>query len=263
MSAQSVAVRQKLKIISLGSICPALLLVIWQVFGDLGFISPLLFPTPLTIFHAGIQLAESGELAGNLQISTVRALLGFLLGGGLGLAFGIVAGLFQSAEKALDPTVQMIRMVPHLAIAPLFILWFGIGETSKILLIAKGTFFPLYINTFIGIRNTDHKLFDVARVLGFNRWQQITRLMLPAALPNILLGTRIAAGLAWLGLVVAEIMGSTAGIGYLMSDARQFSNTPVVFVGIIIFALLGLLSDGMIRLLERKTLHWRDSFQGE
>jgi sulfonate transport system permease protein len=130
------------------------------------------------------------------------------------------------------------------------------------LLIAKGAFFPLYINTFIGIRNVDNKLFDVTKVLGFSKVKQFIRLVLPAALPNILLGLRISLGVAWLGLVVVEIMGSTSGIGYLMSDARQFSKTPVVFVGIIIFALVGKLTDSLVRLLERRLLHWRDSYQG-
>ncbi|NOU92773.1 ABC transporter permease subunit [Paenibacillus sp. LMG 31456] len=246
----------------LGALVPVLLLIAWQILGDLGIISSLLFPTPLRIFQAGIRLIQTGELYDNMKISLIRAISGFLMGGALGLAFGVLVGLFRSSERTLDPTVQMIRMVPHLAIAPLFILWFGIGETAKILLIAKGAFFPLYINTFIGIRSADNKLFDVTRVLGFSKWKQIIRLILPAALPNILLGVRISLGVAWLGLVVAELMGSTAGIGYLMSDARQFSKTPIVFVGILIFAAFGILSDSLVRLLERKWLSWRESYNG-
>ncbi|WP_159886902.1 ABC transporter permease [Paenibacillus puerhi] len=262
LSDREVRIRQRLARILLGSLLPLLLLAAWQVFGDLGLISPLLFPTPLRIAQAAIRLAQTGELASNLRISILRVLGGFALGASLGLALGILVGLFRRTERALDPTVQMIRMVPHLAIAPLFILWFGIGETSKILLIAKGAFFPLYINTFMGIRGADNKLFDVTRVLGFSRWKQIVRLILPAALPNILLGIRISLGVSWLGLVVAELMGSTEGIGYLMSDARQFSKTPVVFVGILIFASFGILSDLLVRLLERKWLSWRDSYKG-
>ncbi|TBL75272.1 ABC transporter permease [Paenibacillus thalictri] len=253
---------QRLKIFALGALLPALLLIVWQIMGDAGYISPLLFPTPLRIGAAAVTLASSGELLSNLKISIVRVAAGFVIGGGLGLAFGVFVGLYRKTEKALDPTVQMIRMVPHLAIAPLFILWFGIGETAKILLIAKGAFFPLYINTFLGIRNVDNKLFDVTRVLGYSKLKTIVQLVLPAALPNILLGVRLSLGVAWLGLVVAEIMGSTAGIGYLMSDARQFSKTPIVFVGIIIFALFGKLTDSLVRLLERRWLSWRDSYKG-
>jgi sulfonate transport system permease protein len=255
--------RARLNTFVLGALLPVLLLVSWQILGELGYISNLLFPTPLKIANAFIKLSASGELLENFNISILRAFSGFLLGGGLGLVFGSLVGLYRKSEKALDPSFQMIRMVPHLAVVPLFILWFGIGETSKVLLIAKGAFFPLYINTFLGIRNIDYKLFEVSRVLGFSKFQQLIRLTLPAALPNILLGVRISLGVAWLGLVVVEIMGSTSGIGYLMSDARQFSKTPVVFVGIIIFAVFGKLTDSLVRLLERRLLHWRDSYQGK
>jgi sulfonate transport system permease protein len=222
----------------------------------------MLFPTPLTIFEAFAQLSSTGELWQHLGISVTRTALGFGLGGGIGLLLGLVVGLFRKSEKALDPTVQMIRMIPSLAVAPLFVLWFGIGEESKVLLIAKGAFFPLYINTFLGIRSVDRKLFDVTKVLGFSRLKQIVRLVLPASLPHILLGVRISLGVAWLGLVVAELMASTSGIGYLMSDARQFTKTPIVFVGIIVFALVGKLSDSFVRLLERRWLRWQDTYKG-
>lgn len=251
-----------IKIIVLGSILPVSLLVLWQVFGQLGYISTLLFPPPLTIAQAFAKLLASGELAEHLQISATRAALGFLLGGAFGLLTGLLVGMFRQTERALDPTIQMIRMIPSLAVVPLFVLWFGIGEESKILLIAKSAFFPLYINAFIGIRNVDNKLFDVAKVLGFSRFKQLVKLVIPAAMPSILLGVRLSLGLAWLGLVVAELMASTSGIGYLMSDARQFSKTPVVFVGIIIFAVVGKLTDSLVRLLERRLLQWRDNYQG-
>ncbi|MNI08686.1 putative aliphatic sulfonates transport permease protein SsuC [compost metagenome] len=246
----------------MGALLPVTLLVLWQVLGDLGYISNLLFPTPVRITEAFITLSGSGVLWENLRISIIRAAAGFALGGTLGLLFGLAVGLFRQTERALDPSVQMIRMIPHLAIAPLFILWFGIGESAKILLIAKGAFFPLYINTFLGIRNADNKLFEVAKVLGFSKFKQITRLVLPSALPNIFLGIRLSLGIAWLGLVVAELMGSTSGIGYLMSDARQFSKTPTVFVGIIIFAVVGKFTDSFVRYLERRFLRWQDSYKG-
>lgn len=249
-------------IAAMGFALPAALLIGWQALGHYDRISPLLFPTPYTIAEAFISLAASGSLAEHLQISLARALTGFALGGGLGLLLGLAVGLFRRAERVLDPTVQMIRMVPSLAIVPLFILWFGIGEESKVLLIAKSAFFPLYINTFLGIRNVDNKLFEVAKVLGFSRLKLVTRLVIPAALPNVLLGVRLSVGLSWLGLVVAELIASTSGIGYLMSDARQFSDTPVVFVGILIFAAVGKLSDSLVRLAERRLLRWQDSYKG-
>lgn len=210
-----------------------------------------------------ISLAGSGELMMHLGISTWRALLGFILGGGLGLAAGIWVGFSYKTERLLDPSLQMLRTLPHLAIAPLFILWFGFGEASKILLIAKGCFFPLYVNTFLGIRSVDGKLFDVGRVLQFSRWQMITKLIVPASLPNIFLGIRLSIGVAWLGLVVAEMMGSSSGIGFMINDARSFSLTTVVFVGIIIFAVVGKLSDSLVKLVERRMLRWQDSYKGE
>lgn len=245
--------------IGLGLIVPAAVLSVWQALGHYGLISDLLFPTPYSIGASFVSLAASGDLWSNLRVSAVRAALGFLLGGGLGLVFGILVGLFKRSEKLLDPTLQMIRMIPSLAVVPLFILWFGIGEESKVLLIAKGAFFPVYINTFMGIRGVDNKLFEVARVLGFSRIKQVVRLVLPAAVPSIMLGIRLSLGLSWLGLVVAELIASTSGIGYMMSDARQFADTPVVFVGILIFAVCGLLTDGAARLVERRLLRWKGS----
>ncbi|MEM1505455.1 ABC transporter permease [Domibacillus sp. 8LH] len=245
-----------------GFVVPIIILALWQYTGSAGWISATVLPTPLAILLSFWDLTVSGELAANMKISIARAAGGFLLGGGLGLLFGILVGFSKKTESYLDPSLQMLRTVPHLAVTPLFILWFGFDELSKVLLIALGAFFPIYINTFLGIRGVDAKLFDVARVLEFSWRHQITRLILPAALPNILLGVRLSLGIAWLGLVVAELMGSSAGVGYMIMDARQFSQTEKVFVGIIIFAVVGKLTDSFVRLLERKLLKWRSSFQG-
>lgn len=252
----------KWQLIIRGAIFPITVLIIWQIFGSMGIVSKTLLPTPSEIARAFYDLLVSGELFKHLSISIWRAAVGFLLGGSLGLLFGLLVGLFRKFEQSADPTIQMFRTIPHLAITPLFILWFGFGEFSKILLIAKGAFFPLYLQTFLGIRNVDSKLFDVARVLEFSRFKQITKLVLPAALPNVLLGLRLSIGVAWLGLVVAELMGSSEGVGYLIMDARQFSQTAVVFVGILIFAFVGKGSDSLVRILEKKLLKWRDSFNG-
>jgi sulfonate transport system permease protein len=245
-----------------GFVLPLFIVAIWQYVGGAGFISATLLPTPLTILAAFYSLTLSGELFANLQISIARAVGGFLLGGGLGLLFGILVGFSKNTESYVDPSLQMLRTIPNLAVTPLFILWFGFDEVSKILLISLGAFFPIYINTFLGIRGVDSKLFDVARVLEFNWKKQITHLILPAALGNILLGVRLSLGIAWLSLVVAELMGSSSGVGYMIMDARQFSQTDKVFVGIIIFAVVGKLTDSFVRLLERKLLRWRSTFQG-
>ncbi|PEB20859.1 sulfonate ABC transporter permease [Bacillus toyonensis] len=242
---------------------PVIILIIWQLAGVFGLVTKTVLPTPLDIFLAFQELIKTGELFGHLSISVFRAAAGFFIGGGLGVILGTIVGFSTRSEQYLDPSVQMLRTVPHLAVAPLFVLWFGFGETSKVLLIADGAFFPLYVNAFLGIRGVDSKLFDVARVLEFNKQKLITKLILPAALPNLLLGARLSLGVAWVSLVVAELMGSTEGIGYMIMDARQFSNTDIVFVGIIIFAFVGKFSDSLVRLLEVKFLRWRDSFKGE
>ena len=206
-----------------GFMLPIIILIVWQAIGTFLEISKTVLPTPVDILLSFQTLIVSGELAGHLQISLTRALIGFFIGAGLGLLFGTVTGLSNLTEQYVDPSLQMLRTVPHLALAPLFILWFGLGELSKVLLIGLGAFFPLYVNTLLGIRGVDKKLFDVARILEFSRWKQITKLILPAALPNILLGIRLSLGAAWLGLVVSELMGASEGVGYLIMDARQFS----------------------------------------
>ncbi|MEF7437823.1 ABC transporter permease [Paenibacillus lautus] len=246
----------------IGWIVPLFIIIVWQAAGAMGWLNPILLPTPLDIWKEFVHLTSSGELIRHLGISSWRALLGFLLGGSLGLAAGIWVGFSYKAERLVDPSLQMLRTLPHLAIAPLFILWFGFGETSKILLIAKGSFFPLYVNTFLGIRSVDNRLFDVARVLQFSRLDMIRRLIVPASLPHIFLGIRLSIGVAWLGLVVAELMGSSSGIGYIINDARSFSWTTVVFVGILVFALVGKLSDSLVKGLEGRLLRWQDSYKG-
>lgn len=241
---------------------PAILLASWQATASIGLISNTLLPSPLEILYAFKELLGTGELISHLQISGLRAGMGFMVGAGLGLLLGILTGFSSKLERLLDPSLQMLRTIPHLAIAPLFILWFGLGEFSKVLLIASGAFFPVYVNTYLGIRGVDSKLFDVARILEFNQRKLITKLILPAALPHVLLGIRLSLGISWLGLVVAEMMGSSEGVGYMILDARQFSQTSVVFVGIIIFAMVGKLSDSVVRVLEEKLLNWRDSYKG-
>nr|MDH3076444.1 ABC transporter permease [Bacillus velezensis] len=245
-----------------GVVLPVAVIAVWQFIASLGIVSATVLPSPVVILQTFQELLLSGELWGHLEISLYRAVAGFLLGAGLGLVFGPLVGFSKRTEAYLDPSLQMLRTVPHLAVTPLFILWFGFDETSKILLIALGAFFPVYINTFLGIRSVDAKLFDVARVLEFSWYQQMTKLILPASLPNILLGIRLSLGIAWLGLVVAELMGSSEGVGYMIMDARQFSQTNKVFVGIIIFAAVGKLTDALVRMLERKLLKWRNSYEG-
>ncbi|HZG71484.1 MAG TPA: ABC transporter permease [Chondromyces sp.] len=254
---------RKTKAIMLGLILPAVTVVLWQIASVVGLVAETLLPAPTAILQVFIDLIVTGELWGHLETSIWRAAVGFGLGAGIGLLLGMFVGFSSKTEQFMDPSLQMLRTVPHLAVAPLFILWFGFGELSKVLLIAKGAFFPIYVNAFLGIRGVDSKLFDVARVLEFSHFKLVTKLILPAALPNILLGIRLSLGVAWLGLVVAELMGSSEGIGYMIMDARQFSNTEIVFVGIIIFAVVGKLTDSLVRSLEHRLLKWRDNFNGD
>ncbi|MED1419591.1 ABC transporter permease [Bacillus smithii] len=259
---QSSGKKRRYRLLS-GFILPVIIIIIWQLIGSLGWVTKTVLPTPWEIILAAKNLAVSGVLFTNMKVSIIRAACGFVIGGGLGLALGTLVGLSAKSESLLDPTLQMVRTIPHLAITPLFILWFGLGEESKILLIGLGAFFPLYVNTFLGIRKVDAKLFEVARILEFSKWKQIKLLIVPSALPNILLGIRLSLGAAWLSLVVAELMGSTSGLGYMMMDARQFSNTDIVFVGIIIFAIVGKLTDSLVRLMEKHFLKWQDTYKGE
>lgn len=244
-----------------GSVLPVVVLIAWQSLGSTGILPAQLFSSPLLIVTTFIDLVKSGEMAMHLQISLTRALLGFALGGFLGLMMGVIVGMQKKSEEYLNPSIQMLRTVPLLAITPLFIMWFGFGEISKVLLIALGAFFPLYLQTFLGLRNVDKKLYDVALILEFSRREQITKLMIPAALPNILLGIRLALSAAWMCLVVAELLGADRGVGFMIQDARSFMQTDVVFVGIIIFALAGKISDSFVRFLENHLLKWQDSFK--
>lgn len=245
-----------------GWLIPLAITLCWELVADLGLLSPNLLPAPSRIIGQYARLAASGELFEHLGISFYRAFLGFVLGTAAGLLLGLFSGLGKIAERTLDPSLQMLRTIPLLSLIPLFILWFGIGEFSKVLMISLGAFFPVYINTFSGIRSVDVKLIEVARLFQYSKMQLVAKLIIPAAMPNLLLGLRLAIGASWLVLVVAEMMGTSSGIGYMIQDARAYSQTDIVFVGITIFAIIGKLSDSLVRLLERRWLRWRDTFTG-
>jgi sulfonate transport system permease protein len=240
---------------------PIAIFLAWEAASRLGWLSTRVLPEPLSVFKAFWQLAVSGEMWTHVAVSTRRAAVGFAIGGGLGLVLGLLTGTFRPAETLLDSTLQMIRNIPALALIPLVILWFGIDETAKLFLVALGVFFPIYLNTFHGIRSVDKGLIEMARSYGLSGWQLYRQVILPGALPSILVGLRFSLGLMWVLLIVAETLSAQAGIGYMTMNAREFLQTDVVLVGILLYALLGKLADLLARGLERAWLRWHPGYQ--
>jgi sulfonate transport system permease protein len=187
---------------------------------------------------------------------------GLAIGGGIGVALAVVSGLFRLGEDLIDSTMQMLRTIPNVALIPLLIIWFGIGEEPKVALIALATAFPLYLNVYAGIRNVDQTLVEAGRTLGLSRAAMIRHVILPGALPSALVGLRYSLGTSWLALVFGEQVNATEGIGYLMSNAREFFQTDVIVVCLVVYALLGLAVDAVVRLLEKVLLAWRPAFTG-
>lgn len=232
-------------------------LAAWQAGSALGLIDPDILPAPQIIGQAGIELITDGQLAQALQVSGIRAADGLLLGGTVGVALGTLVGLSRWADATVDPTMQMIRALPHLGLIPLFILWFGIGELPKVLMVALGAAFPLYLNTSSAIRQVDPKLFETAEVLGFSVWQRLRDIVIPSAAPQVLVGLRQSLAIAWLTLIVAEQINADSGVGYLINNARDFLRIDVIIFGLVVYALLGIVTDALVRILERQSLRYR------
>ena len=239
---------------------PVGIVAVWQLASSVGWLSTRILPSPEGVVTAFWTLSASGELWQHLAISSRRALIGFSIGGSLGLILGLISGLSRWGERLLDTSIQMLRNVPHLALIPLVILWFGIDESAKIFLVALGTLLPIYINTWHGIRNIDRGLVEMARSYGLSGIPLFIHVILPGALPSIMVGVRFALGLMWLTLIVAETISANSGIGYLAMNAREFLQTDVVVVAIILYALLGKLADVSAQLLERLWLRWNPAY---
>lgn len=240
---------------------PLLIVLAWQLASSLGWLSVRVLPEPWSVLVAFWGLLRSGEMAHHVAVSSMRALTGFAIGGSLALTLGLLTGSFKRAETVLDSTVQMIRNVPPLALIPLVILWFGIDETAKLFLVSLGVFFPIYINTFHGIRSVDPGLIEMARSYGLTGFALYRQVILPGALPSILVGVRFSLGFMWVILIVAETISAQAGIGYLTMNAREFLQTDVVLVGIGLYAALGKLADLLAKGLERWWLRWHPGYQ--
>ena len=239
---------------------PIAILLTWQIAARAGWLSTRILPEPLAVLQAGTTLALSGELWLHVKVSAWRALTGFVIGGGLGLALGLLTGSFRKVELALDTSLQMIRNIPPLALIPLVILWFGIDEIAKLFLISLGVFFSVYVNTFHGIRSVDPALIEMGKSYGLKGWSLYREVILPGALASILVGVRYALGFMWVILIVAETISAQSGIGYMTMNAREFLQTDVVLLGILLYAILGKLADVSARLLERHWLQWNTAY---
>ncbi len=237
------------------------LIIVWQIASSTALLSDSVLPSPFAVLAAGWRLTLSGELPRNIGVSFLRAMAGLVVGGGIGFALGLANGLSKLSEGLTDSTLQMIRNVPHLALIPLVILWFGIEEEAKLFLVALGVFFPIYANTLHGVRSVDPQLIEMARSYGMTRWDLFRRVILPGALPSIFVGLRYALGIMWLTLIVAETIAAQSGIGYMAMQAREFMMIDVVVLSILIYALLGKLADIVARALERACLSWNPSYR--
>jgi sulfonate transport system permease protein len=244
-----------------GWIVPIVLLLIWQVAARAGLLPANVLAAPSDVLDAAWRLAANGELFENIGVSARRAAAGFAIGGSLAFAFGLLNGVSTLGEKLTDTTFQMVRNIPNLAMIPLVILWFGIEDSARVFLVALGVFFPIYINTYHGIRTVEAQLVEMGRSYGMSNRQLFRRVILPGALPSIFVGLRYALGIMWLTLIVAETIAANSGIGYMAMTAREFMQLDVVVLSILLYALLGKLADSTARLLERATLQWHPAFQ--
>lgn len=241
---------------------PLVLLLAWITGSATGVLSPTLLASPGQVVAAVGELWTSGQLGDALEVSLARAGAGLAIGVLVGLSLGVLTGFSRLGEELLDSSVQLLRTVPFLSLVPLFMVWFGIGETARVVLIAVATSFPMYVSTSGGVRNADRGLLEAMRTFGMGRLALVREVVLPGALPSLLSGLRLSMTLSVIALIAAEEINSTAGIGYLMSTAQEYSRTDVLTVCILIYAVIGLLADGAVRLLERLVMPWRTVGRG-
>jgi sulfonate transport system permease protein len=236
---------------------PVLLLLAWATGSAAGLIDPRILPSPWATVAAARDLVVDGRLQANLAVSALRAAQGFAWGVAAGLAVALVSGLSRLGGYVFDGLVQIKRAIPVLALIPLLILWFGIGEAMKVTVIAVSVFVPIYVQTHAALRGLDLKHVELAETLGLSRWSFIRCVVLPGALPGVMTGLRFAVMSAWLALVVVEQLNATSGIGYMINLARTYAQSDVILVGLVVYALLGLVSDGAVRFAEARLLAWR------
>ena len=240
-------------------ISPVAIVILWQVASATGLLSAETLAAPSDILAKAWKLTTDGQLPDALAVSLRRAAIGFVAGVVAAVVFGTLAGLSRLGDALVDPPMQMVRTLPLFGLVPLFIIWFGIGETPKVTLVAVGVVIPLYLNLIAALRAIDRELYDVAQVFRLSRWERIRDVMIPGAMPGALVGLRQSLGVAWLALIVAEQVNAGSGLGYLINNARDFNQTDVVVVGLLAYAVLGLITDAVVRLMEKRALRWRDA----
>ena len=245
-----------------GWLLPCLIVIVLEIVVRVGWIPAYQMPAPSDVALTLIELAQ-GALGKHVLASVGRVLAGFVIGASLALVFATWVGLSREAEAYLEPTFAGLRAIPSLAWVPLLLLWLGIDETSKVVLIAIGAFFPVYVNGVAAIRNIDRKLVEVGQMYGFSARRLTLRILLPAAMPGLFTGLRSGLSMAWMFLVAAELIAATKGLGYLLSDGRETSRPDIVLAAILALAVLGKLSDGVLAAIERRCVSWRDTFTGE
>ena len=236
---------------------PVVLLAAWFAGSASGLLDPRTLSAPWTVVSTAAGLIESGRLQESLATSAVRAVLGLGIGVVLGTALAVVSGLSRLGEALIDGPVQVKRSIPTLALIPLLILWLGIGEEMKVVTIALGVLVPVYIHTHNGLRSIEGRYAELAETVGVGRAEFVRHVVLPGAMPGFLLGLRFAVTSALLALVVVEQVNSTSGIGHMITLASNYGQTDVIVVGLVVYAVLGLVADGSVRLIERKALSWR------
>jgi len=246
-------------------VSPVVLIGIWQLLSATGVLPPSRLASPVSIAHTAYNLVvvnspAYGTLQGSLLVSSERWGIGFSLGVVIAVTLAVLSGLSRIGEYALDPVINALRSVPLLGLLPLFIVWFGIGDLPKDLIVLLGALFPMYINTFAGIRSVDPKLGELGQVLGLSRWELVWHVVLPGALPQALTGLRLSVIASLLALVVGEQINANAGLGFMMNQAETFLANNVIVVALIVYALLGVIADSIVRLIERKALAWRQEF---
>ena len=242
-------------------LAPLAVVLLWQLASQLGLLPGNLMPAPLAILRAGVEALRHQQLLLHLAVSTGRAAAGTLIGASIGLTLGLATGLSRPLQLVLDGPLQMVRAVPALALVPLVILWFGLGEVAKIFIVVITVVFPVYLNTFHGVRSVDPQLIEMARVYDLRGLALYRRVILPGAMPSILVGLRFALGMSWLVIIVAETLGASSGLGYLAATAREFMQMDTLVLTIVLWALLGKAADLLARRLERWLLPWQPAGQ--